>query len=59
MNLFKAFDSVNNSVVITKLQMYGITGINLVWFHCYLSNRKQYISLGHCKALNFPVWARY
>lgn len=59
MDLFKAFDSINNSVVITKLQMYGITGISLVWFHCYLSNRKQYISLGHCKALNFPVWARY
>ena len=27
--------------------MFGIRGINLAWFRSYLSNRKQYILLGH------------
>ena len=46
-DLPKAFDTVNHSVSIKKLQMYGIRGINLAWFCSYLANRKQYISLGH------------
>ena len=46
MDLSKAFDTVNHSVLIKKLQMYGIRGINLAWFRSYLANRKQYISLG-------------
>ena len=46
-DLSEAFDTINHSVLIKKLQMYGIKGINLAWFHNYLENRKQYISLGH------------
>ena len=46
-DLSKAFDTVSHSVLIKKLQIYGIRGINLPWFRSYLANRKQYISLGH------------
>ena len=42
----KAFYTVSNSVLIKKLQMYGIRGINLAWFRSYLTNRKHYIWLG-------------
>ena len=37
----------NHSVLIKKLQICGIRGVNLTWFCSYLANRKQYISLGH------------
>ena len=45
-DLSKAFDTVNHSVLIKKFQMYGIRGVNLAWFCSYFANRKQYISLG-------------
>ena len=32
-------------MLLNKLENYGIRGIALTWFHSYLSNRKQYVSL--------------
>ena len=46
-DLPKAFDTISHSVLIKKLQMYGIRGVNLAWFRSYLANRKQYITSGH------------
>ena len=46
-DLSKAFDTVNHSVLFKKLQMHGIRGINPAWFRSYLANREQYISLGY------------
>ena len=34
-------------ILIRKLEMYGIKGINLAWFRSYLTNRTQYISITH------------
>ena len=46
----KAFDTVNHEILITKLEFYGIRGIVKDWFTSYLSNRKQFVSLGNTQS---------
>ena len=40
----KAFNTINHTILLQKLQEYGIRGISLKWFESYLSNRQQYVS---------------
>ena len=42
-DLSKTFDTVDHDLLLKKLDMYGIKGKNLKWFHSYLTNRKQFI----------------
>ena len=43
MDLKKAFDAVNNEIILHKLILYEINGTCLEWFKSYLSNRNQCI----------------
>ena len=41
----EAFDIVDHSILIEKLEHYGIRGLALDWLKSYLSDRKQFVSI--------------
>ena len=50
LDLKKAFDTVDHQIMVKKLNAIGVRGIAGDWFASYLSNRKQYCSLGDQKS---------
>ena len=44
-DLEKAFDTVNHSILISKLKYYGLKDQSLSWFTSYLNNRSQQVNL--------------
>ena len=50
-DLQKALDTVDHEIMLSKLDYYGIRGISNNWFKSYLSNRKQFVSIGYDSGL--------
>ena len=54
-DLSKAFDTVDHSILLKKLELYGITDRNYAWIKSYLSNRLQYIQIDENSRTEFCV----
>ena len=49
-DLKKAFHTVDNNILLIKLQCYGIRGLALEWIRHYISNRRQYVCYNNSKS---------
>ena len=54
-DLRKAFDTLSHDVLLTKLNVYGVSGRELAWFIDYLLGQQQYVHLGMNKSSNQPL----
>jgi exonuclease III len=52
LDLSKAFDFVDHSIILQKMEKYGIRGPALSWLHSYLSERQQITQIQYKSAVD-------
>ena len=55
LDLSKAFDTIDHSILISKLYHYGVRGVPLQRFKIYLSNRKQQVQINNVFSTNIQT----
>ena len=51
----KAFDLVDNEILLSKLQLYGLIEETYAWFKTYLIQRRQFVSVSDIKSDLKPI----
>ena len=54
-DLSKAFDTLDNKIMLHKLSHYGVSHNALEWFHSYLNNRYQYVEFDSHESKKLPL----
>ena len=56
LDISNVFDTIDHSILLTKMEHYGIRGISLEWFKNYLNQRVQYVAYKstNSKSLKIP-----
>ncbi len=55
LDLSKAFDTINHSILLDKLNHYGVRGEAFEWFRNYLNDRSQFVSFNNYKSSQLKI----
>ena len=55
LDLSKAFNTIDHTILFDKVCRYGIRGVTLNWFKHYLNDRKQFVSYNNTTSVSMKV----